>query len=80
MTVLAANKRGERVTAGLGEREGIRNTMNVEGVNFCRAVEVKGTPQDFTRTVEVTDGRLTLNSGDSTGNNTTIAYVLIVRT
>ena len=67
------------VTVGVGEGHAdSENTINVEGVNFCEKLEFeRGQTKEITKTVTVTDGRLTIDDGDGGKNRTRIHKVLI---
>jgi len=51
------------------------NTINVEGVAFCRDLQLSSGTQELTDEVEVLDGRLTVDCGDSPERMSKIAAI-----
>ena len=54
-----------------------QNTINIEGVNLCRDLSLSSGTKVFTGEVEVKDGRLTVDCGDSPERMTKIAAIEI---
>jgi hypothetical protein len=54
-----------------------QNTINVEGVSFCRDLELSSGTKVLSGAVEVRDGRLTVDCGDSPERMTKIAAIEI---
>ena len=67
------------VTVGVGDVPyASDNTINVEGVEFCKHHRLNKGITEFTKTVVVADGRLTVDSGDSQDMQTKITHVTFV--
>ncbi|MEI7733085.1 MAG: alpha-L-fucosidase [Verrucomicrobiota bacterium] len=66
------------VTVGVGDfSHESRNTINVEGVIFFSSLELSQQTAETTKTVEVKDGKLTIDCGDSGDRQTKITFVSV---
>ena len=67
-----------QVTVGVGDAtHASHNTINVEGINFCQGLDLDKGTTEFTKPVEVKDGRLTVDCGDEGSRKTKITFVAI---
>ena len=68
-----------RVTVGLGDTYPSENTINVEGVNFCKDFRLEKGSTEFSRTVAVRDGKLTIDNGDAKRMMTKMTRLVITK-